>query len=66
MEIQQRDNKTLEAYVHWFKMEAKRCNVNNDTATIHIFAKGHWDANNIAARIHEKDCIRGHKISGNV
>ena len=34
MEIQQRDNKTLAAYVHQLKTEAKRCDFNSDTATI--------------------------------
>ena len=38
-EIQQKDNETLVAYVHWFKTEAKRCSFNSDTATIYIFIK---------------------------
>ena len=55
MEIQQRDNKTLAAYVHHFKTEAKSCDFNSDTATICILVQGLWDANNIAAKIYEKD-----------
>ena len=55
MEIQQRGNKTLAAYVHQFKMEAKRCDFNSDTAAICIFVKGLLDAHNITAKIHEKD-----------
>ena len=66
MEIQQRNNETLAAYVHCFKTEAKRCDFNTDTTTIHIFVKGLQDAHNIAAKIYEKDppnLIGGHKIS---
>ena len=40
MEIQQRDNETLAAYVHHFKTDAKRCHFNSDTAVICIFVKG--------------------------
>ena len=39
MEIQQRDNKTLAAYGHWFEAEAKRCDFNSDTTAICIFVK---------------------------
>ena len=55
MEIQQWDNKNLAAYLHHFKTEAKRCDFNTDTATVHIFVKGLWDAHNIAAKIYEMD-----------
>ena len=55
MEIQQRDSATLAAYVHWFKTEAKRCDFNSNTATIHIFIKGLWDTDNIIAKIYKKD-----------
>ena len=55
IEIQQKDNETLAAYVHYFKMEAKRCNFNSDTATICIFVKGFWDAHNITAKVYEND-----------
>ena len=48
------DNETLAAYVHWFKIEAKRCNFNSDTTTIWIFIKGLWDAY-ITAQICKKD-----------
>ena len=36
MEIQQRDNETLAAYVIHFKMEAKRCDFNSGTDAIGI------------------------------
>ena len=39
MEIQQWEKKTLAAYIHQFKREAKRCNFTNDAATIRIFIK---------------------------
>ena len=55
MEIQQRDNETLAAYVHQFKTEAKRFSFNSDTTTICIFIKGLWDAHNTAVKIYEKD-----------
>ena len=53
MEIQQRDNETLAAYVHQFKTEAKRCDFNSNTAAICIF-KGLQNPHNIAAKIYEK------------
>ena len=55
MEIQQRDNETLAAYVHHFKMEAKRCDFNIDTAAICILIKGLSDAQTITAKEYEKD-----------
>ena len=55
MEIQQKENETLAAYVHHFKMEAKRCDFNNDTATMCTFIKGLWDAHRVAAKLYEKD-----------
>ena len=55
MEIQQRDNETLAAYVHQFKTEAKRCDFNSDTVPIHIFVKDHQDAQTVAVKIYEKD-----------
>ena len=54
MEIQQRDNETLAAYVHWFKREAKMCSFNSPTATICIFITGLWDAHNITAKIYKR------------
>ena len=53
--MQQRDNDTLEAYVHHFKTEAKRCDFNSDSATICIFVKGLWDAHDIMEKVYEKD-----------
>ena len=55
MEIQQRDNETLAAYMHHFKTKAKMCDFNSDTAAIHIFVKGLWDAHNIVAKINERN-----------
>ena len=55
MEIQQQDKESLEVYIHQFKMEAKCCNVTNDTAKIRIFLKGLSNAHSLAARIYEKD-----------
>ena len=39
MEIQQKEKKSLEAYIHRFKWEAKRCNFTNNAVTICIFVK---------------------------
>ena len=39
MKIQQKDNKTLVAYVHCVKTAAKWCTFDSDTAAIHIFVK---------------------------
>ena len=67
MEIIQRNNETLAAYVHHFKTEAKRCDFNSDTGAMHIFVKGLQDAHNIMAEIYDKDpqtLIGGHQISG--
>ena len=55
MEIQQKDNETLAAYVYPFKMADKRCAFDSDTAAIHMFVKGLWDAHTTAANIYEKD-----------
>ena len=54
-EIKQKDYESLEACVHQFKTEARRCDFNSNTAAIHIFVKGFWDAHNIMAKIYEKD-----------
>ena len=40
MEIQKKEKESLAAYIHWFKMEAKRCNFTNNAATIRTFVKG--------------------------
>ena len=55
MEIQQKDNETLAAYIHCFKAAAKWCTFDNDTVTICIFVKGLRDVPTIAAKIYEKD-----------
>ena len=55
MEIQQRDSGTLAAYVYPFQMETRRCDFNSDIAATCISVKGLWDANNITAKVYEKD-----------
>ena len=55
MEIQQKDNEILVAYVLHFKMEAKRCDFNRHTAAICIFVKGLWEVQNFAQKVYEKD-----------
>ena len=40
MDIQQKEKKSLAAYIHGFKWEASRCKFDNDTTTIRIFIKG--------------------------
>ena len=54
MDIQQKDEESLAAYIHRFKREAKRCNFTNNAATIRRFVKGHKNANVLAAHIYEK------------
>ena len=54
MDIQQKDNESLAAYIHRFKMEAKRCNFNNNAVTIRIFVKGLRKAHTLAAHVYEK------------
>ena len=54
MEIQQKANETLAAYIHHFKMEVKRCNFNDDTSAIHIFIKGLRNAHNITEKVYKK------------
>ena len=39
MEIQQKDNETLAAYIHCFKAAAKQCAFDNDTATVVFLLK---------------------------
>ena len=55
MEIQQKVNESLAAYIHHFKREAKRCNFTNSTATIGIFVKGLRNAPTLAAQVYEKE-----------
>ena len=52
MNIQQWEKESLAADVHWFKMEAKRCNFTNDAATIKIFIKGLKNAHSLATHIY--------------
>ena len=54
MDIQQKDNESLAAYIHRFKREAKRCNFTNNAATIRIFVKGLKNAHTLAAHVYEK------------
>ena len=54
MDIQQKDNESLAAYIHRFKREAKRCNFTNNAATIRIFIKGLKNTHTLAARVYEK------------
>ena len=53
MEIQQKDNETLAAYIHHFKTAAKQCACDNDTAVIHIFVKDLGEAPAIKSKIYE-------------
>ena len=56
MEIQQKNNETLAAYIHHFKTAVKQCAFNNDTVVVCIFVKGLQDApHTTAAKIYEKD-----------
>ena len=52
MEIQQKHNETLAAYIHHFKTSAKGCTFANDTVAICIFVEGLLDAPTIAAKIY--------------
>ena len=54
MDIQQKDNESLVAYIHRFKRKVKRCNFTNNAATIRIFIKGLKNAHTLAAHIYEK------------
>ena len=54
MEIQQWEKKSLAAYIHWFKTEAKRCNFMNDATTIRIFIKGLKNTHSLATHICQK------------
>ena len=64
MQIQQKDNETLAAYIHHltlaayihhFKAAPKQCTFDNDTVAICIFDKGLWDAHTTRAKIFEQD-----------
>ena len=54
MEIQQKENESLAAYIHRFKRETKRCNFTNNAATICKFVKGLKNAHTLAAHVYEK------------
>ena len=54
MDIQQKENKSLAAYIHRFRREAKRCNFTNKAATIRIFIKGLKNAHTLATCVYEK------------
>ena len=54
MDIQQWERESLAAYIHRFKMEAKRCNFTNDAAILRIFVKGLKNAHGLATCIYEK------------
>ena len=54
MDIQQKDNESLAAYIHRFKTEAKRCNFTNNAANIRMFVKGLKNTHTLAACIYEK------------
>ena len=47
MEMQQKEKESLTAYIHHFKMEAKRYNFTNNAATIRIFVKGLKNTHNL-------------------
>ena len=55
LEIQQKDNETLAAYIHHFKTAVKQCTFDSDTVAMYIFVKGLWDAHTTAAKIYKKD-----------
>ena len=55
MEIQQKDNETLVAYIYHFKTAARQCAFYDDPVAIHIFVKVLRDAPTTASKIYEKD-----------
>ena len=55
MEIKQKDNESLAAYIHCFKTAAKQYAFDNDTVAIHTFVKGLRDKTTITPKIYEKD-----------
>ena len=60
MDIQQWEKESLAAYVHRFKMEAKRCNFTNDATNFRIFVKGLKNAHSLATCIYEKGTSNAH------
>ena len=55
MKIQQKDNKTMAAYIHHFKTPVKQCAFDNETVAICIFVKSLRDTCTIASKIYEKE-----------
>ena len=55
MEIQQKEKKSLAAYIHRFKREANRCNFINNAAMIWIFINGLRNAHTLATQVYEKE-----------
>ena len=53
MEIQQKENGSLTAYIHHFKREAQRCNFTNNAATIRIFVKELKNTHTLATWIYK-------------
>ena len=51
MDIQQKEQESLAAYIHHFKREASRCKFDNDATTIRIFIKGLRNAHTLATRV---------------
>ena len=54
MDIQQKEKESLAAYIHHFKLEASRCKLDNDPATINFFIKGLKNAHTLATKVYEK------------
>ena len=54
MEIQQKDSRTLTAYIHRFKKEAKYCDFDSHPAKIRIFLKGLINSSRITPSVYEK------------
>ena len=54
MEIQQKDSKTLMAYIHRLKKEAKHCDFDSHPAKIRIFLKGLINSSKIAPGVYKK------------
>ena len=54
MDIQQKESKSLAAYIYCFKREASKCKFDNDAAMIRIFTKGLRNAHTLATRVYEK------------
>ena len=54
MDIQQKDEESLAAYIPRFKGEAKRCNFTNNAVTIRIFVKGLKNSHTLAACVYEQ------------